>query len=155
MTEKEHGSVAMGDSTFEAPSQFYVRWALGGDGSLNIRKWSQFPFDGATEYASPQPAHGTSATERVPEVQDRVKLLEEEVARLEDDLQDALQVPWPEWADNVVKLARRYSGYDGYDDATDGIDIVGEVDEALSELYSENERLREKIATPLPKEESN
>lgn len=52
MTEQERESVAMGDSTFEAPQTFYVRWALGDDGSLRIRKWSQFPFDGATEYAA-------------------------------------------------------------------------------------------------------
>jgi len=66
MKDQERGTVAMGDSTFEAPQNFYVRWALGDDGSLRIRKWSQFPFDGATEYAAPQPTHGTSATDPAP-----------------------------------------------------------------------------------------
>lgn len=70
----------------------------------------------------------------------------EEIERLEDELYDAKQVPWPEWSVKIVKLVRSYSGYDGYDDATDGVDVVGEVDEALSELHSEAERLRETVA---------
>lgn len=36
---------------FEDP-QIHIAWALGNDGSLRIRKWSQFPFDGATEYSA-------------------------------------------------------------------------------------------------------
>ena len=75
-----------------------------------------------------------------------VKKLEERIAELEDELYDAQHVPWPEWANSILKKVRSYSGYDGYDDATDGVDIVGEVDEALSELYSEGERLREKMS---------
>jgi uncharacterized small protein (DUF1192 family) len=71
-----------------------------------------------------------------------VKELEDRIAELEDELCDAQQVPWPEWADKILKLVRSYSGYDGYDDATDGVDIVGEVEEAFSELYSEAERSR-------------
>ena len=50
---------------FEIPEKLFVQLALAADGSLRIRKWSQFPFDGATDYAAaPQPAHGTSAKER-------------------------------------------------------------------------------------------
>ncbi len=49
----------MGDTRFEAPQTSYVSWALGDDGSLRIRKWSQFPFDGATDYTA-LPMAGTS-----------------------------------------------------------------------------------------------
>ena len=68
-----------------------------------------------------------------------------EIARLEDELYDAQHGPWPEWAEKILKVVRSYSGYDGYDDVTDGIDLVGEVEEALSEFYTEAERLRAKL----------
>lgn len=37
---------------FEPLEKVLIKWAVGADGSLNIRKWSQFPFDGAIEYAA-------------------------------------------------------------------------------------------------------
>jgi hypothetical protein len=72
----------------------------------------------------------------------QIELLQEEVARLQDDLDEARQVLWPEWSTKILKLVRSYSGYDGYDDATEGVDLVAEVEEALSELHSEAEKLR-------------
>jgi len=73
---------------------------------------------------------------------EKIALLEEQIAGLEDELDEARQVPWPEWSIKILKLVRSYSGYDGYDDATEGVDLVAEVEEALSELQSEAEKLR-------------
>lgn len=80
--------------------------------------------------------------------------LKEVIAGLEDDLDDARQEPWPEWAKAVVKVIREHTGYDGYDDATEGVDMPAELAECLSELSSEANRQKARAAAAEAREKT-
>jgi hypothetical protein len=73
----------------------------------------------------------------------RADAAEAERDRLEDELQDAQNLPWPDWAEKILKTVREYSGYDGYDDALDGVDLPAEVEETLHELQNQADRATE------------
>ncbi|MEH3108950.1 MAG: hypothetical protein PGN22_03160 [Agrobacterium cavarae] len=68
--------------------------------------------------------------------------LKEENGSLLDENSDLRNEPWPEWAKAVLKVIRSHTGYDGYDDAIEGVDMPLELEEHLSELQSENDRLQ-------------
>lgn len=60
-----------------------------------------------------------------------------------EDLHEESNI-WPEWAETILKIVRKYTGYDGYDgyDDWDGVDLPMELDEALGYYESEIERLK-------------
>lgn len=68
--------------------------------------------------------------------------LKEENGSLLDENSDLRNEPWPEWAKAVLKVIRSHTGYDGYDDAIEGVDMPLELEEHLSELQSDNDRLQ-------------
>jgi hypothetical protein len=97
--------------------------------------------------------HGVALNAPTPEI----AALQEENARLEDELADALQAPWPEWASSILKTLQA-NGYDPIEDdgSVDLAQAFGEylegirqADEAYSReiaaLRAENERLREAL----------
>lgn len=63
-----------------------------------------------------------------------VAALQERIADLESELEEALYQPWPKWAADMKKQIRDVSGYDGYDDATDGVNLPDELSELINEL---------------------
>ena len=75
-------------------------------------------------------------------------LLEERVQQLEDDLDDARNVPWPEWASSILKTLQHH----GYDPVVDGEVDLGEAFKDYLEGVSQAEeqdrkRSAEKDAT--------
>lgn len=77
---------------------------------------------------------GAGAVEPVATVealQARLAKLEAELDDLEAERDEALRGPWPEWAKQMKKTIRKYSGYDGFDDASEGIDLAAELDELM------------------------
>lgn len=53
---------------------------------------------------------------------EKIGLLEERISSLEDELYEARQVPWPEWAKEILKTLQKY----GYDPVVDGEVDLGE-----------------------------
>lgn len=53
---------------------------------------------------------------------EKIALLEERITSLEDELYEARQAPWPEWAKEILKTLRKY----GYDPVVDGEVDLGE-----------------------------
>lgn len=87
-----------------------------------------------------------------------------EIARLEDEVTDAMDVPWPRWAESILKTMQKY-GYDPVVDGevdlgeafTDYLDGIGQEDEAqraslaakgaeLSILSAQNEWLKDRLS---------
>ncbi|WP_156373845.1 hypothetical protein [Rhizobium sp. Leaf386] len=69
MSEIEHQGVVAMAAESDAPDvpRVFIRWATGEDGSLRIRKWSQFPHDGAVAYeAAPSPHDHVVTLEHLP-----------------------------------------------------------------------------------------
>lgn len=66
--------------------------------------------------------------------------LEERIADLEGELEEARFQPWPQWAEDMKKQIREVSGYDGYDDATDGVNLPDELSELINELTNQAEK---------------
>lgn len=74
---------------------------------------------------------------------DQVHVLEEENARLQDELDDALQAPWPLWADSILKTLKHY-GYDPVD--TDGtVDLGDAFSEYMLGVDQEDEFQRKQL----------
>lgn len=104
-------------------------------------------------------AHEAAAILRgTPSPQQNVMGLEERIAELEDDLHEAQQVPWPDWATSILKSLKKQ----GYDPVVDGEVDLGEAfadyldgvtqedacfKKRLAEKDAEISRLRHALAT--------
>jgi hypothetical protein len=69
-----------------------------------------------------------------------ITALQERIADLESELEEALYQPWPKWAEDMKKQIRDVSGYDGYDDATDGVNLPDELSELINELTEQADK---------------
>lgn len=90
--------------------------------------------DGLLDLTATGAAQGDGASERIAQ-------LEAEMNDKAAELEEARRAPWPEWAEQILKIVREFSGYDGYDDSSEGIDLPEEVRECLEEFASQIRRL--------------
>ncbi|MCZ7861334.1 hypothetical protein O9X98_07990 [Agrobacterium salinitolerans] len=73
-----------------------------------------------------------------------IQTLEKRVAELEDELQDALSVPWPQWAESILKTLKA-NGYDPVDEVGE-VDLAEAFSEYLSGISAEDDRFKRIIA---------
>lgn len=64
----------------------------------------------------------------------RIAELEAELDDMEAERDEALRGPWPEWAEKVLKIIRRYSNCEGAEEVGEGIDLPAEL-EAMIEHW--------------------
>ena len=96
---------------------------------------------------------GAGAVEPVATVealQARIAKLEAELDDMEAERDEAERGPWPEWAEQMKKTIRKYSGYDGFDDASEGIDLAAELDELMEHAVQPSaQQLQQAVARAL------
>lgn len=84
------------------------------------------------------------ATELVGADPAQIKTLEDRVGELEGELEDALALPWPDWASSILKTLKA-NGYDPVDGAGE-VDLGEAFSEYLNGISQEEARVKRGIA---------
>lgn len=75
---------------------------------------------------------------------DEIKVLQDRVTELEEELDEARSLPWPEWASSILKTLQA-NGYDPVDDVGE-VDLGEAFSDYLHEISQEDERYKRTLA---------
>ncbi|MCV9964036.1 hypothetical protein OIU34_19330 [Pararhizobium sp. BT-229] len=84
------------------------------------------------------------ATELVGADPAQIKTLEDRIGELEGELEDALALPWPDWASSILKTLKA-NGYDPVDEAGE-VDLAEAFSEYLHGISEEDARFKRVLA---------